>query len=473
MKQLQAIQANKIHSQYLKNIVRFHEVYEEFVNQIELMQGGGFTKLCAVSQNKCIQSYVKNKKSIAFFCPTKSFRLNFGALPRRLEEAGFAVLYFYGEIHDDSFENQEGSFFISDMEIEKKRLEFIDCFVTASIMDCLPKKPTKILMDHLSFSIFFPSFKEAQNLQGTYDEFIDTRGFKPAFGPLYDYQFISSKFVLEQVIFELNLNGYIDLESSNKDTLMSNFMLNRYKEIVYERLSTQRVAERITLVHTGYSKIDSYVKNSECKQPEDIIVYAPTPNDARNKKAWLPLMSINEHGADIVDQLCKNFPQYTIVFKPYVDENRDIVKYIVDANKHYPNFLFSDDENSMQLYSKAKIMVSDLSSTAFTFSLSTLRPTIFYSPNEDLIGAQIVDNGNYLQNRDKIGVVAKSLDLLVLEIEKALKDMGIISLQIKKLRDAYLFNTGESQKVIFKSIVAIMMHKELECEHTLLSKINF
>lgn len=466
------MQDNKLYSQYLKHIVQFDKIYKEFVETIELVQDGNLTKLCAVYQNKCIKAYVENKKSIAFFCPTRSFRSNFGALPRRLEEAGFAVLYFYGEVHNDSFENHRGSFFISDMEIEKERLEFIDAFVTASIMNCLPRNPTKILMDHLSFAIFFPSFKRLQNVERTYEEFVDLKGFKPAFGPLYDYQFVSSKFVLEQVLYEASLNGYINKKSSNIDSLISNYKLNMYKDVVYEKLDTQRIVDRITLVHAGYSKIDKYVKNNQDKEPEEIIVYAPTPNDVRNKKAWLPLMSINQHGIDIVGQLCKSFPEHTIVFKPYIDENKDIVERIINSNKHYPNFLLVNDENTMELYSKTKIMVSDLSSTAFTFSLSTLRPTIFYSPSEDLIDTQIVDHGNYIHNREKIGVVTTNLDSLVSEIKKALKNMEIISLQIKKLRDEYLFNVLSSEEVIFKSLAEIVLNEKLQCEHTILTKID-
>ena len=89
------------------------------------------------------QSLPTGKRSIAFFCPTKSFRKQFGEAPRLLRESGHPVLHLYSEQCNDAFEQEPGAFRVwGDMV---NQMDFIDVFVVPTIMNCLPPRSKKVL----------------------------------------------------------------------------------------------------------------------------------------------------------------------------------------------------------------------------------------------------------------------------------------------------------------------------------------
>ena len=73
------------------------------------------------------------------------------------------------------------------------------------------------------------------------------------------------------------------------------------------------------------------------------------------------------------------FSDMKIVFKPYRDENPEIVTRIYTECQHLSNFSMDESGSDYwELYSRAKLLVSDFSSTAYTFALGMGRPVVFF-----------------------------------------------------------------------------------------------
>ena len=96
------------------------------------------------------QSLLPDRKSIAFYCPTKSFRKQFGETSKLLSEAGYSVIHLFGEKIDDEFEKAPNAFQVCGYMTSL--MGFIDVFIVPTVIDCLPPKSKKILFYHISFA---------------------------------------------------------------------------------------------------------------------------------------------------------------------------------------------------------------------------------------------------------------------------------------------------------------------------------
>ena len=90
----------------------------------------------------------------------------------------------------------------------------------------------------------------------------------------------------------------------------------------------------------------------------------------------------------------------TIIFLPTLScTSSDIV---VDATPK--KFEFDTSDNYLDNYFRSTCMITDLSGTSYTFAFLTLRPVIFFSPNEKIIQSEY-ENLNHFKNRKNKGVI--------------------------------------------------------------------
>lgn len=88
------------------------------------------------------------------------------------------------------------------------------------------------------------------------------------------------------------------------------------------------------------------------------------------------------------------------------DSDKSVVARIVDESSGNASLSIDRSKNYIATYAKANAMVTDLSGTGFTFSLSFLRPAVFFAPNEQ---AEEGLRGIQFEDRDQIGGVARSI----------------------------------------------------------------
>ena len=94
-------------------------------------------------------------------------------------------------------------------------------------------------------------------------------------------------------------------------------------------------------------------------------------------------------------------------------------------------------------------MVLDFSGGALTFAFTTLRPVIFFSPDDD----RFVSNskGGILPFRDSIGMVVKKIETLDSAIKAVVEDGEYWRRRLSDFRDGNVFNLGRSATYIAES----------------------
>jgi|TARA_B100001964_G_scaffold219686_1_gene261972 hypothetical protein len=212
------------------------------------------------------------------------------------------------------------------------------------------------------------------------------------------------------------------------------------------------------IINTGYLKLDHVRKKLDfinCKK--DSILIAPTASH------MLKIFNISNDLINIIDNLL-NKTKNKIIFRPHPldlirNENINYVNKIADKFKGYKNFTIDSSISYLESYSKAKLLVTDFSGTAYTFAFSTLNPIIFYSRNEEKFKKTKYSNLSYFKDRLQIGYISRNVTHLTNLINKPNlinKKMRNKIFSLRKKRIKYL---GKSLKKTHEEILNILDKK--------------
>ena len=107
------------------------------------------------------------------------------------------------------------------------------------------------------------------------------------------------------------------------------------------------------------------------------------------------------------------------------------------------------------------LLVSDFSSTAYTYALSMQRPVIFFSHNEARLQEYIFEYGpdDYCRMREKVGFVVTNNDEMVSKIQILLNSFQEFNKKIVSVCNAYLFQLGNSSQYVADHIDIILRRK--------------
>jgi len=196
----------------------------------------------------------------------------------------------------------------------------------------------------------------------------------------------------------------------------------------------------------GYMKFDNmYKRLKDIKAKNKYIVYAPSLLDKKDENHH----SIPYFGEELIERLLLR--GYKVVFRPHPQNSyfspnfHPLIKRIVKKFKKYKNFIFDIDANDyLYYYANSKILITDISGTAYTYAFLTNKPTLFLSPNEKFIKKDLGDL-EFFRLREKIGKVVYNLDSLEKNIEELIKKKPLYKLKIKKLRNKFIANFGKSE----------------------------
>ncbi len=204
----------------------------------------------------------------------------------------------------------------------------------------------------------------------------------------------------------------------------------------------------IKLVKSGYPKLDLSIKwahqyndlNQEINNFETII-YAPTHVYSENES----LASLREYGESIIATILGL--GINLIFRPHPvslnDNDSKLIEKLISLHESNPQFQIDLSKEYHKSYNSSSLMVTDLSGTGFTFSLSYLRPTIFFAPN---INAEKNLKGIQFEDRHQIGSVARNL----MELKNSIKfyKSKAIKNSIESYRTSLLYNLNTSDDYI-------------------------
>ena len=387
-----------------------------------------------------------NSSSVAFFWPSKGYGTMFNQLPALLQSRpDISVIYLYGFGDDPRLSEHESAFFAGFGMIQE--LGFIDVFFTPTIMDCLPAKSTKVLVPHTirgNIKEGKTPDEQVSSDSGSTDSVSENYSDFTRMYSLFDYVTIATAEQLDShdklhQFYGRSINGSTD-RSAHPDS-----------ELILKSYGAGQTANTHCIIPAGYMSLDSLSSYSaENKTDEARIIYAPT----LSIEAWKEFTSIEPCGGEIMLSLLRAFPNHKIIFRPHPHEKETVIQPILDKVTKYPNFEYDDCKHSyIQQYSRSQLMVSDLSSTAYTYPLATLNPIVFYSWNEEeLLKFDEGNQNGYLADRSKVGAIAENCDQLITKIESLLSEKHIWSKKIRAYKKQLIFNPDNADNYLAQHI---------------------
>ena len=176
-------------------------------------------------------------------------------------------------------------------------------------------------------------------------------------------------------------------------------------ENLFSRFNKDENKKNPKMFETGYYKLDFLNKKKELskKYENNNIIIAPT-----NFLIW-PEFCINNL-EKIINTLI-NKKNYNIVYRPHPSnwKNPKVLN-ILEKFESYKNFKYDNSLDYFDIYINSICMITDLSGTAYTYSLFTKNPVIFYSYNENIIKNLKYDRLHYFKDRTKIGFISKDIE---------------------------------------------------------------
>lgn len=214
------------------------------------------------------------------------------------------------------------------------------------------------------------------------------------------------------------------------------------------------------LVPAGYPKLDLILESTRAQSsPRErsaapTVVYAPTHAYEPNDK----LASLRRHGEAIVDSLLRQ--RCRVIFRPhaaslYDAAEREVVGRILARHERDSDFSYDSRPEYSDSYSRADLMVTDVSGTGFTFSFGFGKPTVFFVSDAE---AERGLSGLQFEARHRIGCVVRTIDELEREATQlSERDMRA---EIEQFRNEAIFNVGNAAANIAERLDEILSNRE-------------
>ncbi len=192
---------------------------------------------------------------------------------------------------------------------------------------------------------------------------------------------------------------------------------------LFDELDIDYTKENIKFEFIGYYKLDLFKnKRNSKKKISNKIVIAPT------NLLSFPDMSLYKDIYKIIDSILK-YSNFKVILRPHpANFKSSKVKLIANKYKKNERFFLDTSKNYFKIYNNSCCLISDLSGTAYTYSLLTEKLVVFYSNYEKKLRALNYHKLNYFKDREKIGYVVSNLKYLI----KILNNNKKLSAKIKK-----------------------------------------
>lgn len=219
----------------------------------------------------------------------------------------------------------------------------------------------------------------------------------------------------------------------------------------FKRLSNKRNLKGTVLIPGGYPKLDDQIivaRLSKANMTTNSIIYAPTHVYQGNNA----LTTLHSHGELIIEKLIDL--GLKTIFRPHPasfehDLDMKVISRICDRYSGNDLFCLDNSKDYSTSYSKARIMITDLSGTGFTFAFAYKRPVIFFAPN---VKAENGLQGAHFDDRGRIGIVVRDLSVIDQCLQRINEDYETYVSKIEFYREETVFNIGRSREYLIENI---------------------
>ncbi len=234
---------------------------------------------------------------------------------------------------------------------------------------------------------------------------------------------------------------------------------------------------RVCLIPGGYTRLDRNLEEAEAYEgPVDSVIYAPTLS--LNAVQHHHLTYSAPHAAAMLQALHDALPDQEIVFRPHPndlalllagrdDELARPLLAALELCEELPRLRLDDSKTYyMDSYNRAHVMISDTSSTAYTYALSTLRPVVFFSPRDAEVQEIFSDQSFFIRDRERVGAVAASVPEMVRQVQAMMTEPEVWRERIATYREEVCFHVGHTEEYFVESLESILaQHRKPEWFH--------
>lgn len=342
-----------------------------------------FTKIVSFIKTtlSLIKIFLKIKKSnnkiIFFYFPVKAYYQNIIDISEHLKKNKKIDLFLiYNNSSQEILKNNKNSYFL-----DINYLKFIP------FSKFLLKKVNLFISSYVNY-VFLP---ESKNIYICHD--------------IADSPMVNAN-QEKKLFLSLAKLHYIFLSSSN----VVEYFRNKFLQFGHN------VNDIPELINTGYLKLDKVMKElRRIKNTKNHILLAPT--FSRQMKSYNMSSKLDV----IINNILKKGEK--VIFRPHpldltLKGNFKKIKKIVEKYENNSNFFYDNSHSYMDSYSRAKMLITDFSGTAYTFAYSTLRPVIFFSKNENKFAKTKIVDLFYYKDRALVGLVSQNINQLLNSIAK-------------------------------------------------------
>lgn len=362
----------------------------------------------------CFKSNEK-KKNLIFYFPVKIYQKNLIEISDKLSKK-FNVFLIY------NYQSSE--------EISKRKNSYLLDFN---------------LLKYIPFNNFF--LKDINFFFSSYISYVYPPNSKNIYisHDIYDAPMINTK--LEKELFlRISKIDYIFVSSN----ISKKYFLKKFN--FYNLLTTSKI------INTGYLKLDHLLKIIKKKRykfgRKSVVLLAPGYFYAFQK------FNMYSKIETIILKILKN-NNLILIFRPHpLDLTRKGDKHFVDNMlikfSKFKNFKFDGNVSYIESFKKSDLMITDLSSTAYTYSFSTNNPVIFFSKNEKKLKKEKFSEAFYFHDRNQIGFICKDenkLNSIINYSTKSKKKFLRNIKNLKKKRIEYLFSAKTKTLKEIKKII--------------------
>ena len=367
----------------------------------------GLLGLLAERQTARIQSYfLPGRPTVAIYFPSAAYREHAGQLAPRLRERGLNAFTLVGTVCDDRYEAGDQVFYGGHNLVD--RMDFVDLFLVPTLMYGLPERSRKLLLVH----------------------------------DIYDSP-VGDPAEFRKLLLEFDACA-----------LPSRFVVELFKGIVSLPDPEAHRSKPLHLIPAGYLKLDRLMAHFETRRREEkTIIYAPTVTGLD----FQDVISLPQHGGAIIDAVLSGLPDYRLIFRPHPHSlPTEVVRELAARFSPHPRFELDESASFyMDNYSRAALMITDISGTAYTYSFATQRPVVFFSPNEAEVQRRY-GALQYVEDRGKVGRVIENVADLTGAIQQLLEDRDSIRGRIQSYRNSVIFNVGQAEDCLVRSVEALL-----------------
>ena len=359
----------------------------------------------------------KKLKFILFYFPVKTYQENILDLVKKMKKnKNIFIFLIYNKYSSSGISKQKNSLLIDFgylrfVPFSNIFLNKINLFISNDVAYIYPPKSTNIYISH----------------------------------DITDIQMVNKE--MEKKVFSAFLKiDYIFLSSD----IVVKYFIKKFKLFFKKKkLRTPK------LINTGYLKLDHVKKKLNLfKNKRDSIVIAPTARFYKKEH------NISTDLENIIDNLLK-FTKEKIIYRPHpVDLTKkgdnNFVEGIINKFNKNKNFSADLSKSYLNSYSKAKFLITDFSSTAFTFAYSTLCPVVFYSKNEKKLNITELVSSAYYKDRLKVGYITNNVIQILTIIKKISLTKSKLRIKIINLRKKRIKYLNQSLNKTYKEITNII-----------------